>query len=76
MLFLQIGETERNLLDEMMPQLSIIGQGHPDESIREMAGDLRIAIATRGAVWPTLEENKQKEQEISKHQVAAYFVFK
>ena len=48
-------------MEEMMPLLEVIGQGHPDEFIQEMASDLSIAIATRGAVWPSLQNKRGGE---------------
>ncbi|KAK7114233.1 transport and Golgi organization protein 6 homolog [Littorina saxatilis] len=57
---LQMEEKHRNLLDEMLPLLEVIGEGHPDEFMQEMASDIRIAIATRGAVWSSLQKNKSE----------------
>lgn len=36
---------------QFLPLLEMIGSKHPDSSIQQLATDLRISIATRGAVW-------------------------
>ena len=63
-------EKHRTLLDEMLPLLEVISEGHPDEFIQEMASDIRIAIATRGAVWSSLQENKRGESKSSGNKVS------
>ena len=63
-------EKHRTLLDEMLPLLEVIGEVHPDEFIQEMASDIRIAIATRGAVWSSLQENKRGESKSSRNKVS------
>jgi hypothetical protein len=60
-----MAEEHRNLLDEMLPLLKVIGEGHPDEFIQEMASDIRIAIATRGAVWSSFQESQKGKQQRS-----------
>ncbi|KAK7483036.1 hypothetical protein BaRGS_00025699 [Batillaria attramentaria] len=59
---IQMDEDHRTMMDEMLPLLAVIGQGHPDEFIREMASDIRIAIATRGAVLSSLQEDRSENK--------------
>lgn len=39
------------LVHDLLPLLEMLGEQHPSEKIKDMACDLRIAIATHGAVW-------------------------
>ncbi|XP_076469852.1 transport and Golgi organization protein 6 homolog [Babylonia areolata] len=55
----EMKEDDQQLMDSMLPLLDVIGQGHSDEFIREMASDIRVAIATRGAVWSSLQQSKK-----------------
>ncbi len=41
---------DRQKLNELLPLLDTLSRQHPDDSVREMATDLRIAIATHGHV--------------------------
>ena len=41
---------DRQKLNDLLPLLDTLSKQHPDESVREMATDLRIAIATHGHV--------------------------
>ena len=38
-------------MGNLLPLLQDISDNHPESSAQEMASDLRIAIATHGAVW-------------------------
>ena len=38
-------------MGNLLPLLQDISDNHPESSVQEMASDLRIAIATHGAVW-------------------------
>ncbi|KAL8570495.1 hypothetical protein ACOMHN_034530 [Nucella lapillus] len=58
---IEMKEEDRQLMDSLLPLLEVIGQGHSDEFIREMAADIRIAIATRGAVWSSVQQSKKEE---------------
>ncbi|KAK3742163.1 hypothetical protein QZH41_020476 [Actinostola sp. cb2023] len=42
---------ERDSLEELLPLLEKLSLQHPNTEVKEMAHDLRIAIATHGAVW-------------------------
>ena len=41
---------DRQKLNDLLPLLDALSRQHPDDSVREMATDLRIAIATHGHV--------------------------
>ena len=47
---LQVSIEDRQTLNDLLPLLDALSKQHPDESVREMATDLRIAIATHGHV--------------------------
>lgn len=38
-------------MEDLLPLLQDISDNHPESSVQEMAADLRITIATHGAVW-------------------------
>ncbi|XP_031563618.1 transport and Golgi organization protein 6 homolog [Actinia tenebrosa] len=42
---------EKSSLHDLLPLLEKLSTHHPDVEVKEMANDLRIAIATHGAVW-------------------------
>ena len=48
--FLQVSIEDRQKLNDLLPFLDALSRQHPDDSVREMATDLRIAIATHGHV--------------------------
>ncbi|XP_074646792.1 transport and Golgi organization protein 6 homolog [Tubulanus polymorphus] len=48
---MEITAEDRLQFKELLPLLEEIGDCHPNEEIQEMANDIRIAIATYGAVW-------------------------
>ena len=47
---LQVSIEDRQKLNDLLPLLDALSRQHPDNSVREMATDLRIAIATHGHV--------------------------
>ena len=47
----ELDAKERVLLEGLLPLLEKLALQHPDPKMNEMANDLRIAIATHGAVW-------------------------
>ncbi|XP_067651346.1 transport and Golgi organization protein 6 homolog isoform X2 [Haliotis asinina] len=54
----QVDEADRQTMQELLPLLDGIRQEHASDEVREMADDIRIAIATRGAVWSELIKSK------------------
>lgn len=54
----QVDEADRQTMQELLPLLDGIRQEHASDEVREMADDIRIAIATRGAVWSELMKSK------------------
>lgn len=55
-----MNEKDRDDMQILMPLLDTVSKVHSDPSVQEMASDLRIAIATHGAVW------SDKLQKVSK----------
>ncbi len=54
-------KTERPLLSAMLPSLQTITDRYPDEELSILANDLRICIATLGAVWSAeMKESAKK----------------
>ena len=51
-------------MDGLLPLLQEISDDHPESSVQEMATDIRIAIATHGAVWS--EKTKSRTKDFSK----------
>lgn len=47
----QLKKEHRPLLQELLPSLATIAEDHSSIEIKDIANDLRIAIATHGAVW-------------------------
>ena len=47
---MQVSIEDRQKLNDLLPLLDALSRQHPDDSVREMATDLRIAIATHGHV--------------------------
>ena len=47
---MQVSIDDRQKLNDLLPLLDALSRQHPDDSVREMATDLRIAIATHGHV--------------------------
>ena len=60
----KIDTRERTLLEELLPLLEQLSLRHHDVKVQEMANDLRIAIATYGAVWS--EQMKQAAENLGK----------
>ncbi|XP_052819144.1 transport and Golgi organization protein 6 homolog isoform X2 [Mya arenaria] len=54
----QLTDTDRQSMQELLPLLQDIGANHPETSVQDMANDIRIAIATHGAVWSELGQKK------------------
>lgn len=48
---LQIKKEHQPLVQGLLPLLEMLAEQHPSEKIKDMACDVRIAIATHGAVW-------------------------
>ncbi|KAK3603873.1 hypothetical protein CHS0354_042880 [Potamilus streckersoni] len=48
---IQMTTADRETLKELLPLLQELSTNHPDANVQEMATDIRIAIATHGAVW-------------------------
>ena len=49
--FFQVKREHRPLVQSLLPLLETLAEEHPSGEVKDMAGDLRIAIATHGAVW-------------------------
>ena len=47
----QMKKEHRPLVQDLMPLLETLAEHHPSVEVQDMANDLRIAIATHGAVW-------------------------
>ncbi|XP_065934325.1 transport and Golgi organization protein 6 homolog isoform X2 [Magallana gigas] len=47
----KMNEKDRDDMQILMPLLDTVSKVHSDLTVQEMASDLRIAIATHGAVW-------------------------
>ena len=53
----------------VLPLLAELADHHPDPQVKDMATDLRVAIATRGAVWSDLlraSRDREKRRENTK----------
>lgn len=46
-----MNKKDRDDMQILMPLLDTVSKVHSDVTVQEMASDLRIAIATHGAVW-------------------------
>ena len=49
--FFQVKSEHRPLVQNLLPLLETLAEDHPLGEVKDMANDLRIAIATHGAVW-------------------------
>ncbi|KAK6982529.1 transport and Golgi organization protein 6 [Biomphalaria glabrata] len=59
----QLTEQDKQLLDELVPILTALHQNQAtDPMVKEMAEDLKIAVATRGLVWGELNKSKRSTQ--------------
>jgi general stress protein YciG len=50
-IFFQIKPDDRERMKDLLPLLDKLASKHPHEEVQDMANDIRIAIATYGAVW-------------------------
>ncbi|XP_033754079.1 transport and Golgi organization protein 6 homolog isoform X2 [Pecten maximus] len=57
---IKITEDDREYMKKLMPLLEDISSNHPDNTIQEMASDLRVAIATHGVIWSELLKSSTK----------------
>ena len=48
---MQIKKEHHPQVQDLLPLLEMVAEQHVSEKIKDMACDLRIAIATYGAVW-------------------------
>ena len=73
-LYFQLTEEDRQDMQELLPLLQEISSDHPESSVQEMATDIRIAIATHGAVWSELSKEKsQNFEEIAQKVLQNFF---
>lgn len=59
---MQMNEKDRDDMQILMPLLDTVSKVHSDVTVQEMASDLRIAIATHGAVWSHKLQKKVKNE--------------
>lgn len=57
-----MNEKNRDDMQILMPLLDTVSKVHSDVTVQEMASDLRIAIATHGAVWSDKLQKKVKNK--------------
>ncbi|XP_021372366.1 transport and Golgi organization protein 6 homolog isoform X2 [Mizuhopecten yessoensis] len=57
---IKISEDGREYMKTLMPLLEDISSNHPDNTIQEMASDLRVAIATHSVIWSELLKSSTK----------------
>lgn len=57
-----MNEKDRDDMQILMPLLETVSKVHSDVTVQEMASDLRIAIATHGAVWSDKLQKKVKNK--------------
>lgn len=57
-----MNEKDRDDMQILMPLLDTVSKVHSDVTVQEMASDLRIAIATHGAVWSDKSQKKVKNK--------------
>lgn len=57
-----MNEKDRDDMQILMPLLDTVSKVHSDLTVQEMASDLRIAIATHGAVWSDKFQKKVKNK--------------
>ncbi|XP_060077025.1 transport and Golgi organization protein 6 homolog isoform X2 [Ylistrum balloti] len=63
---IKITEDDREYMKKLMPLLEDISSNHPDNTIQEMASDLRVAIATHGVIWSELLKSSAKGEKQQK----------
>ncbi|GFO30532.1 transport and Golgi organization protein 6 homolog [Plakobranchus ocellatus] len=66
---IEVGDQSK-LLDELLPLMNFISESEAaDARVREMADDLKVAVATKGLVWAELSQMKQQaSQSKQEHQ--------
>lgn len=47
----ELKKEHRLLVQDLVPLLATLADSHPSTAVKDMANDLRISIATHGAVW-------------------------
>lgn len=57
-----MNKKDRDDMQILMPLLDTVSKVHSDVTVQEMASDLRIAIATHGAVWSDKLQKKVKNK--------------
>lgn len=57
-----MNEKDRDDMQILMPLLDTVSKVLSDVTVQEMASDLRIAIATHGAVWSDKLQKKVKNK--------------
>lgn len=57
-----MNEKDRDDMQILMPLLDTVSKVHSDVTVQKMASDLRIAIATHGAVWSDKLQKKVKNK--------------
>ncbi|CAL1540717.1 unnamed protein product [Lymnaea stagnalis] len=58
----QLTEQDKKLLDDLLPLLTAVSESDAtDPTVKEMAEDLKIAVATRGLVWSELKPTDKKK---------------
>lgn len=57
-----MNEKDRDDMQILMLLLDTVSKVHSDVTVQEMASDLRIAIATHGAVWSDKLQKKVKNK--------------
>lgn len=57
-----MNEKDRDDMQILMPLLDTVSKVHSEVTVQEMASDLRIAIATHGAVWSDKLQKKVKNK--------------
>ena len=65
-------DEDRKTMEELLPLLQDICDNHPESSVQEMASDLRIAIATHGAVWSEVTKSSAGDFKDLKTKVRIY----
>jgi len=72
----QLTDADREGMAELLPLLQEIGENHPESSVQEMATDIRIAVATHGAVWSELSKtNAQNFAQVTSKVVWSLLLF-
>lgn len=57
----QLSDADKKMLDELLPLLTVISDcDSADPAVREMADDLKVAVATRGLVWAEISKLRSR----------------